>query len=122
MATTRDPATVALVGFSSIPTRLNRFKNPLAIDSTTMAKKGTVGSAGRFGARYGRVARRRVSEIEDDMENAEVDGDDVTRVGTGIWKNEETGEVFTGGAYRPETPAGRTVQRSIRAALAEDDE
>ncbi|MDF9745104.1 MULTISPECIES: 50S ribosomal protein L37ae [Natrinema] len=87
-----------------------------------MAKKGQVGSAGRFGARYGRVARRRVSEIEDDMENAEVDGDDVTRVGTGIWKNEETGEVFTGGAYRPETPAGRTVTRSIRAALAEDDD
>jgi len=83
-----------------------------------MANKGEVGSAGRFGARYGRVARRRVSEIEDDMEN----GDDVTRVGTGIWKNEETGEVFTGGAYRPETPAGRTVKRSIRAALAEDTE
>jgi large subunit ribosomal protein L37Ae len=87
-----------------------------------MANKGKVGSAGRFGARYGRVARRRVSEIEDDMENAEVDGDSVTRVGTGIWKNDETGEVFTGGAYRPETPAGRTVQRSIRAALAEDDD
>ncbi|ELY43333.1 eL43 family ribosomal protein [Natronorubrum sulfidifaciens] len=86
-----------------------------------MAEKGTVGSAGRFGARYGRVARRRVSEIEDDMQNAEVDGDSVTRVGTGIWKNEETGEVFTGGAYRPETPAGRTVKRSIRAALAEDE-
>ncbi|MFC6717697.1 50S ribosomal protein L37ae [Natrialbaceae archaeon GCM10025810] len=87
-----------------------------------MAKrKGQVGSAGRFGARYGRVARRRVSEIEDDMNNATVDGDDVTRVGTGIWKNEETGEIFTGGAYRPETPAGRTVRRSIRAALAEDE-
>ncbi len=86
-----------------------------------MSKKGTVGSAGRFGARYGRVARRRVSEIEDNMENAAIDGDDVTRVGTGIWKNEETGEVFTGGAFRPETPAGRTVKRSIRAALADDE-
>ncbi|WP_254767698.1 60S ribosomal protein L37a [Salinilacihabitans rarus] len=83
-------------------------------------RKGKVGSAGRFGARYGRVARRRVTEIEDDMRNSQVDGDDVTRVGTGIWKNEETGEVFTGGAYRPETPAGRTVRRSIRAALADD--
>ncbi|WP_436343237.1 50S ribosomal protein L37ae [Natronorubrum sp. FCH18a] len=87
-----------------------------------MSDKGDVGSAGRFGARYGRVARRRVSEIEDDMNSAQVDGDDVKRVGTGIWKNEETGEVFTGGAYRPETPAGRTVKRSIRAALAEDSE
>ncbi len=88
-----------------------------------MAEKGkrTVGSAGRFGARYGRVSRRRVSEIESDMRNAQVDGDDVKRVGTGIWKNEETGELFTGGAYRPETPAGTTVRRSIRAALGEDE-
>ena len=85
-------------------------------------KRGTVGSAGRFGARYGRVARRRVSEIEADMEAATVDGDDVTRIGTGIWRNDETGDVFTGGAYRPQTPAGQTVTRSIRAALADDDE
>jgi large subunit ribosomal protein L37Ae len=79
-------------------------------------------SSGRFGARYGRVARRRVAEIEDEMQNATVDGDSVKRVGTGIWVNEETGEKFTGGAYRPQTPGGRTVRRSIRAALAEDDE
>ena len=86
-----------------------------------MAKKsGTVGSAGRFGARYGRVSRRRVAEIEAGMHHATVDGDDVTRIGPGIWKNEETGETFTGGAYRPETPAGRTVSRSIRAALTEE--
>jgi large subunit ribosomal protein L37Ae len=88
-------------------------------------KARKVGSAGRFGARYGRVARRRVKEIEADTNAATVDGDDVTRVGTGIWKNEETGETFTGGAYRPETPGGRQVRRSIRAALSEtesDDE
>lgn len=80
------------------------------------------GSAGRFGARYGRVARRRVAQIERETEKATVDGDSVKRVGTGIWINEETGEKFTGGAYKPETPAGKTVTRSIRAALAEDDE
>jgi len=84
-------------------------------------KRGQTGSAGRSGARYGRVARKRVSEIESDMENATVDGDDVKRVGTGIWINEETGEKFTGGAYRPDTPAGRGVKRSIRAALSEDE-
>jgi large subunit ribosomal protein L37Ae len=85
-------------------------------------QENRVGSAGRFGARYGRVARRRVAEIEEDMRNAQVDGDDVKRVGTGIWVNEETGEKFTGGAYKPETPAGKTVTRSIRAALAEDED
>jgi large subunit ribosomal protein L37Ae len=83
---------------------------------------GRTGSAGRFGARYGRIARRRVSEIESDMENATLDGDSVKRVGTGIWVNEETGEKFAGGAYRPQTPAGRQVTRSIRTALAEDEE
>ena len=86
-----------------------------------MAKSKT-GSAGRFGARYGRVSRRRVAEIEDDMNNATRNGNDVKRVGTGVWIDEETGEKFTGGAYRPETPAGRTVRRSIRAALAGGDE
>jgi large subunit ribosomal protein L37Ae len=86
-----------------------------------MAKRGKTGSAGRFGARYGRVARRRVAEIEEDMEDATVDGDNVKRVGTGIWVNEETGEKFTGGAYRPQTPAGETVTRSIRAALGDDE-
>ncbi|MEF8821509.1 MAG: 50S ribosomal protein L37ae [Halovenus sp.] len=85
-------------------------------------KENRTGSAGRFGARYGRVARRRVAQIEREMENAKVDGDDVKRVGTGIWVNKETGEKFTGGAYKPETPAGKTVTRSIRAALAEDDD
>ena len=84
--------------------------------------RARTGSAGRFGARYGRVTRRRVADIEREMENAQVDGDDVTRLSTGVWVNEETGEKFTGGAYKPETPAGRTATRSIRAALGEDDE
>ena len=87
-----------------------------------MASNTKTGSTGRFGARYGRVARRRVAEIEAEMEGATVDGDSVKRVGTGIWVNEETGETFTGGAYRPRTPAGETVRRSIRAALSTDDE
>ncbi|WP_435360617.1 50S ribosomal protein L37ae [Haloarchaeobius sp. DFWS5] len=88
-----------------------------------MAKKqGKTGSAGRFGARYGRVSRRRVAEIEDEMRNSKVDGDNVKRIGTGMWVNEETGEKFTGGTFRPVTPAGRTVRRSIRAALSEEDE
>ncbi|PSP73697.1 hypothetical protein BRC70_02960 [Halobacteriales archaeon QH_6_68_27] len=32
-----------------------------------MPERGETGSAGRFGARYGRVARRRVAEIEGEM-------------------------------------------------------
>jgi large subunit ribosomal protein L37Ae len=88
--------------------------------------KRRTGSAGRFGARYGRVARRRVAEIESEMHDDHACpncGDDgVSRQGTGIWECSGCGYTFTGGSYRPETPGGKTVRRSIRAALAEDEE
>ncbi|RXK48565.1 50S ribosomal protein L37ae [Halorientalis pallida] len=92
-----------------------------------MAKdKARTGSAGRFGARYGRVARRRVADIEDEMrdehECPECGKDSVERQGTGIWQCGYCDYKFAGGTYRPETPGGKTVTRSIRAALSEDDE
>ncbi|MFB6114646.1 MAG: 50S ribosomal protein L37ae [Halodesulfurarchaeum sp.] len=84
--------------------------------------RGRTGSAGRFGARYGRIARRRVSEIEsemiDDHECPECGEDRVERAGTGIWECSRCGYRFTGGAYRPQTPGGRSVKRSIRTALS----
>jgi large subunit ribosomal protein L37Ae len=85
---------------------------------------GNTGSAGRFGTRYGRVSRRRVAEVEANMEAAECPdcGGDADRNGTGIWECTDCGQNFTGGAYSPDTPAGRTVERSIRAAMADDDE
>lgn len=87
--------------------------------------KSRTGSAGRFGARYGRVARKRISEIEADMnENhtcPDCGNDTVDRQGTGIWECGRCGYTFAGGTYRPQTPAGQTVKRSIRAALADDE-
>lgn len=89
-------------------------------------RNGETGSAGRFGARYGRVARRRVAEIEGEMRDKhtcpECGEDRVERNGTGVWECGSCGYTFTGGAYQPETPAGKTVTRSIRAALGEEEE
>jgi large subunit ribosomal protein L37Ae len=89
-------------------------------------QRGRTGSAGRFGARYGRVSRRRVDEIEDVSRTTHVcpdcDDERVERQGTGIWSCSRCGHTFAGGTYRPQTPSGRSVQRSIRAALADDDE
>lgn len=89
-------------------------------------QKGRVGSAGRYGPRYGRVSRKRVGDIEagtrEDHTCPECDEDRVTRTDTGIWECEACGYRFAGGTYRPETPAGRTVQRSIRAAMSDDEE
>jgi large subunit ribosomal protein L37Ae len=91
-----------------------------------MANQGSTGSAGRFGARYGRVSRRRVSEIEDEMNEDHVcpdcGSDAVSRQGTGIWQCAKCNYKYAGGAYKPETPGGRAVSRSIRAALGESDE
>lgn len=93
-----------------------------------MAKqsKGSTGSAGRFGARYGRVSRRRIAEIEADMHEDHACPDcgreTVSRQGTGIWKCRRCDYKFAGGTYRPTTPGGRGARRSIRAALTGDDE
>ena len=88
-------------------------------------RKGRVGSAGRFGTRYGRIARKRVGDIEREMnadhECPECEDDRVSRAGTGIWECEACGFKFAGGCYRPRTPTGETVERSIRAALSEDE-
>lgn len=88
-------------------------------------KKRRTGSAGRFGARYGRISRRRVAEIEEEMRDDHVCPEcgepRVDRDGTGIWECSRCGYRFTGGTYRPETPAGRGVRRSIRAAIAEEE-
>ena len=88
-------------------------------------KARRTGSAGRFGARYGRVARKRVSEIEADMRAdhscPECGANRIAREGTGIWECGKCGYRFAGGTYRPETPGGRTVRRSIRAALSDDE-
>jgi large subunit ribosomal protein L37Ae len=89
-------------------------------------KARQTGSSGRFGARYGRVARKRVAEIEGDMHDdhtcPDCGEDRVDRKGTAIWQCGNCDYKFAGGTYRPETPGGRTVTRSIRAALSSDSE
>ncbi len=91
-----------------------------------VSKRGRTGSSGRFGARYGRVSRRRVDEIEDVSRAKhtcpDCGAERVEREGTGIWSCSRCGHTFAGGTYRPETPGGRSVRRSIRAALADESD
>ena len=88
-------------------------------------RKGSSGTAGRFGPRYGRVARKRVAEIEaearDEHTCPECGEERVRRTDTGIWECRACEYRFAGGAYRPQTPTGTTVNRAIRAALDEDE-
>lgn len=77
-------------------------------------------SAGRFGPRYGRVGRKRVADIEEEMNKdhtcPECDEDKVSRTDTGIWECGKCGYRFAGGAYQVTTQRGEAVGRAIREA------
>ena len=89
-----------------------------------MARTKKVGITGRFGARYGRKAKRSVKMIEENMKKNHVcprcDRPYVKRQAAGIWKCRKCGAVFTGGAYVPETPMAKSEARNIRNVNVED--
>ncbi|AEH25491.1 50S ribosomal protein L37ae [Pyrococcus yayanosii] len=74
-----------------------------------------VGSAGRFGARYGLKIRRRVAAVEAKMRQKHTcpvcGRNAVKRISTGIWQCQKCGATFAGGAYLPVTPAGKVAKR-----------
>ncbi len=66
-----------------------------------------LGSAGRFGVRYGGTLRRKVSNIEESSRGKHKSPfsgkkDAVKRVAYGIWECKHTGKKFIGKAYKPE--------------------
>lgn len=75
-----------------------------------MARKNK--SAKRLGPRYGSKIRERVDRTEEIPEGYE-------RVAAGIWKDKETGEVFAGGAYRPDTGAGEMLEKALKVETEE---
>ncbi len=81
----------------------------------TVASK--VSSAGRFGPRYGRRIRVKVSNIESMMRQKhkcpQCGRKSVKRISTGIWKCSKCETTFAGGTYLPDTPVGRASQKSF---------
>ncbi|RLE51501.1 MAG: 50S ribosomal protein L37ae [Candidatus Methanomethylicota archaeon] len=73
-----------------------------------MGRTKKVGSAGRFGARYGSTIRLRVKEIEEAMRaphrcpRCRTRGK-LKRLSVGIWTCRKCGHTFAGGAYVPLT-------------------
>ena len=68
-----------------------------------MGRKKKVGSAGRFGSRYGRKVREKVAEIEREQKKRHVcpkcKMPYVKRVAAGIWECKKCGTKFAGKAY-----------------------
>ena len=80
-----------------------------------------IGSAGRFGARYGRKVRVRVRDVEIKQKKAykcPVCGFlKLKRISTSIWECKKCGAKMAGGAYTPETGAGKVVAKAIRRVI-----
>lgn len=66
-------------------------------------KKGTLGAAKRFGARYGRKLREKVALIESEKRKSTkcpyCNYDKVKRLARGIWHCKKCSSTFTGKAY-----------------------
>jgi len=90
------------------------------------AKGRKTRSAGRFGVRYGRRARKMVADIEDRTRGPHrcpsCGQTAVRRQGTGIWVCRKCGYAFAGGAYVPVTSLGRSVSRAVDKARTGDEE
>ena len=72
-----------------------------------------IGSAGRYGVRFGQKTRKMVSDIEAVQKIAHAcpscTKSAVTREASGIWKCRICGCVFAGGAYNPAYGSERTI-------------
>ncbi|HEX2066409.1 MAG TPA: 50S ribosomal protein L37ae [Candidatus Thermoplasmatota archaeon] len=84
-----------------------------------MSHTKKAGSAGRFGPRYGGLARRTVANIEKVQKAAHPCARcgqvSVYREHTGIWMCKKCGHQFAGGAYAPSTGAGQGAEKALRA-------
>lgn len=84
-----------------------------------MSHTKKVGSSGRFGPRYGGLARRQVANIEKVQKAAHPCAKcgqiTVYREHTAIWACKKCGYTFAGGAYTPQTGAGQGAEKALRA-------
>lgn len=88
------------------------------------AKGRVTGSSGRFGPRYGRFIRKRVTEVERVTRARHTcprcESLAVSRKGTGIWECRKCAYKFAGGAYVPQTPVLKVALRTIERSLIKE--
>lgn len=82
-----------------------------------------VGSAGKFGTRYGMRLRKRWLEV-DKKQRATYEcpvckRQSVKRAASGIWQCGKCGAKFAGGTYTPYTGVAKTAERIIKQVTEE---
>ena len=88
-----------------------------------MAKRTKkVGSAGRFGSRYGVRARTSVRNVEIQQKAKHIcpscGHQKVKRISTSIWQCGKCNVKFAGGAYTPKTESGQNVEKILKGEVA----
>jgi len=82
-----------------------------------MGRTRKVGTAGRFGSRYGRGIRKRLIKVESKQKALKTCPQcrfkKVKRQAAGLYKCGKCGAEFTGGAYQAETLAGKTIKKMV---------
>ncbi|OYT32274.1 MAG: 50S ribosomal protein L37ae [Thermofilum sp. ex4484_79] len=78
-----------------------------------MGRTKIIGSAGRFGAKYGSTLRKKVALMESRMKEPHrcprcLTPGKLKRISIGIWKCKKCNYTFTGGAWIPRTQVGKT--------------
>lgn len=88
-----------------------------------MGRTKKVGSAGKFGVRYGMRLRKKWVEVDRKQRRKHTCPVcrklGVRRVSTGIWQCRKCGTKFAGGAYIPATPMLATVLRNVKKVVEE---
>ncbi|HIP74236.1 MAG TPA: 50S ribosomal protein L37Ae [Euryarchaeota archaeon] len=84
-----------------------------------MGRTKKVGSAGRFGPRYGVKIRRAVAKIEKVQKSRMIcprcGAKAVRRTGFGLYRCRKCGAIFAGGAYTLRTIVGESVAKTLEA-------
>jgi len=79
-----------------------------------------VGTAGRFGSRYGRKVRKEVATIEKRQkakhECPSCMKETLNRISSGVWECHACKNKFSGGAYFPSTGALKILKKSIASS------
>ncbi|RZN63069.1 50S ribosomal protein L37ae [Methanonatronarchaeum sp. AMET6-2] len=91
-----------------------------------MPKKIKSDPSKRYKARYGSKIRKKIAEIERESkakhECPKCKTQSLKREGTGIWSCRKCGKKTAGGAYKPQTPIGAKVKRTLKEVKEETEE
>lgn len=75
-------------------------------------------SSKRFGSRYGKGIRNKVSDIEKDQKDEHkcpnCGSEKLKRESTGVWKCKKCEEKVAGGAWKPKTGAEKIMEKALK--------